>query len=144
MHRDAALARRELRRNEMSHFSGDLEWVTDPSSILAGVKDSGSYGPFLNTALWMIGAVGVWSWKKHNNTEVTKTLDKYGLQDDDRLTVAHSIMDMTLNAYGPGISFMSSFVELVPVVATREGVPREQWVRLANQTRELGKKISQD
>lgn len=144
MNQHAALARRDLRRDEMAQFGAEIDWVADPSLIPAFAKDSDRYGPYTNTAKWMLDQIGDWSWERHRGLDFAKVFDKYDLEGEDRLTVRQSIAEMAFHAYGPGILFTSSLVELVPVVATREGVAAKDWVELADETRQLGKQLSQN
>ncbi len=148
---EAAVARRDLRREEMARFGGRIAWLQDPSLIpeaatrhmdhIAVAKGDGYFG----LGMWMADQLSAWSGEVHGGLDFGATFEKRQLPNNERVAVRDAIREAAKPSYGTGIMAMSEIFGVVPPVASREGVtdPKD-WSKIASQARNFGRALSFD
>lgn len=118
-------ARHDLLREQMGEFGHELGWLTDPGLVpdnATATKHELLDDPFASLGLWMINAFVRWSEKTRNKLGYGETFDKYGLTGAERCTVRSQISNNSALIYTPGIMAVAEVYQVVPAVATREGI----------------------
>ena len=140
-------SRRALLREEFGRFGESLDWVTDASLIptkaafwLNDDEEQPVRNPYQNVAEWMTTALAAWTANHANKLNYQKTFDKTDAPMDARARVRGELLDaaVMISRYRPGNQAMAEIVEIVPVVANREGIDRQLWPVLAKQAKAYG------
>ncbi|HYH36511.1 MAG TPA: hypothetical protein VD706_03360 [Candidatus Saccharimonadales bacterium] len=130
----------------MSRFGHELSWLEDPSQIpadAAGSSESLSAQCDDLTA-WMVGRIAQWSSAGHGRLSLRETFEKYDLSNEERVDLRARFQKNPARAYTPGMAAMAEIFALVPPVAAREGIGREEWGEIGARAQGLGEKLSHD
>ncbi len=146
-------SRRALLREEFGRFGESLDWVSDASLIpeeasywLSGDQPEDERNPYQNIAEWMTTALTVWTVNHAQRLNYQKAFDRAEATSDDRLRIRGEMVDpyAMLSRYRPGNQAMGEIVEVVPVIANREGIDRDHWPAMAKQAKAYGAAIAGD
>gem|GEM_PF-4058613 len=148
---EAALTRRDLRRDEMAQFGGRIAWLQDPSLITEAATRYMDHlpvakgDPYFGLGMWMVGQFTDWSKEAHAGLDFGAAFEKHDLPNHERVAVRDTIREAAMPSYGTGIMTVSEIFGVVPAVASREGLtdPKD-WTRIASQARYFGRALAND
>jgi hypothetical protein len=147
-HWDAVRARRALLRQQTEYLGRELAWLVEPDLIPAAAVD-GAVKPgdtrmaAFSLAGWMLIQIVQAADRVRHKLDWQKALDTYQVASHLRDSVWRAVLNPT-SRYAPGIFAIAELVSVIPVVATRAAVLRNEWCGVARRAERFGASLSRN
>lgn len=142
-------ANRDLQREMLNRFAGDLTWINDPEQIPAAAigdpaDNLGLVDRHYHLGSWVLDRFSEWVVNSQAKLSFAETFEKYELPNNYRVHIRERMLLRPEVIYFPGIQGMADVASAAPLVAARNGIGAEGWGEVAKDSSKFGAAISRD